>query len=90
MEERRKVILREMESELAATDEQRTKYEARQAATMRVIEQLKSGWSSCNIQQVYLCVLVCMQYLSMCMLLLCSMCTWNMYVCPTHTHVHTL
>ena len=73
MEERRKVILREMESELAATDEQRTKYEARQAATMRVIEQLKSGQCTRDILQVYLCVYVCMRNLNMCILQSCSM-----------------
>ena len=43
MEERRKVILREMEAELKATEEQRTKHSRNHAATMRVIEQLKSG-----------------------------------------------
>ena len=43
MEERRKVILREMEAELVATEEQCNNYGTRQAATLRVIEQLKSG-----------------------------------------------
>jgi chromosome segregation ATPase len=46
MEERRKVILRGMEAELTASDDQRSKFETRQAATVRVIEQLKSGVES--------------------------------------------
>ena len=43
MEERRKVILREMEAELKATEEQKTKHIRSHASTMRVIEQLRSG-----------------------------------------------
>ena len=43
MEERRKVILREMEEELKATEEQKTKHIRSHASTMRVIEQLRSG-----------------------------------------------
>ena len=43
MEERRKVILREMEAELKATEEQKTKHVRSHASTMRVIEQLRSG-----------------------------------------------
>ena len=43
MEERRKVILREMEAELKAAEEQRTKHCRNHATTVRVIDQLKSG-----------------------------------------------
>ena len=43
MEERRKVILREMQAELKATEEQKTKHIRSHASTMRVIEQLRSG-----------------------------------------------
>ena len=43
MEERRKVILCEMEEELKATEEQKTKHIRSHASTMRVIEQLRSG-----------------------------------------------
>lgn len=43
MEERRKVILMEMEAELKAAEEQRTKHSRNHATTVRVIEQLKSG-----------------------------------------------
>ena len=46
MEERRKVILREMEAELKATEEQKTKHIRSHASTMRVIEQLRSGVES--------------------------------------------
>ena len=37
-----KVILKEMEAELRVTEEQTTKHSRNHAATMRVIEQLKS------------------------------------------------
>ena len=43
MEEQCKGILREVEAELNATEEQRTKHSCNHTATIRVIEQLKSG-----------------------------------------------
>ena len=43
MEERRKIILREMEGELATTEQQCIKFENRVSSTMRIVEQLKSG-----------------------------------------------